>query len=54
MIFYLFTASGHMVIKWTDRFTVLGFICSPKMIYAEPRTCILSLIVIQCSTVQSY
>jgi len=49
---YLFTASGHMDITCTDRFTVLlGFICSPQMIYAETRTCILS--VIQCSTVQS-
>jgi len=48
---YLFTASGHMDITCTDRFTVLlGFICSPQMIYAETRTCILS--VIQCSTVQ--
>lgn len=46
---YLFTASGHMDIRWTDRFTVLGFICSPHVIYAGTRTCILS--VIQCSAV---
>ena len=41
----------QLVVTWTDRFIVLlGFICSPQMIYAETRTCILS--VIQCSTVQ--